>query len=325
MPHCVSCQLDHPRSSFSKNQLSKPAGRCASCVGGGGGGGGGGRPAVQQRGQKRNAARTNSATAASFSNYDLGHPFAEGAFRWVAKGHYTQGNRAGEACVCKWFKSGQVYEETFFAEDVIVSGKAIDIVQKWNDLNLIDRAVRLNLPEVWTFTSSSGEWSDRKCLQEPFIDNWEKFNSNSGWVGDSTNWSDCMQALSHFSYHYTSGQCVLCDLQGGIYADGAVLTDPVILSRNREYGVTDLGQAGISTFFSTHVCNEYCKASWNKPADQQRYLPVQAGTSMAMAPGHLPTRSSRPAMTMAPPPGGGYGTGHTGYTDSDSSSSDGYY
>jgi hypothetical protein len=35
-----------------------------------------------------------------------------------------------------------------------------------------------------------------------------------------------MQALSHFSYHKTGGQLVLCDLQGGIMSRGrgAVLT-----------------------------------------------------------------------------------------------------
>ena len=47
---------------------------------------------------------------------------------------------------------------------------------------------------------------------------------------------------------------MLCDLQGGVYRDGAVLTDPVILSRNKLYGLTDLGPTGISSFFSRHVC-----------------------------------------------------------------------
>jgi hypothetical protein len=221
--------------------------------------------------------------------------------------------------VCKWFKTGQVFEDAFFSEDIKAADKAIDIVQKWNDKAIIDKNVRLNLPEVWTFVPGCSR-AGVKCLQEPFIENWQKFNSNSGWVGgDGTNWSDCMQALSHFSYHYTGGQCVLCDLQGGIYADGAVLTDPVILSRSHEYGVTDLGPAGISTFFSTHVCNEYCRADWSSPADQRRVLPVQSGTSMMMGGQHVPTRSSRPAMSV-PYGGGGYGTGSTGYSDSDSDS-----
>lgn len=47
-----------------------------------------------------------------------------------------------------------------------------------------------------------------------------------------------MQALSHFSYHITGGSYVLCDLQGGIYQHQVILSDPVMLSRFREYGVT---------------------------------------------------------------------------------------
>ena len=35
----------------------------------------------------------------------------------------------------------------------------------------------------------------------------------------------------------------LRDLQGGVYRDGVVLLDPVILSRDRQYGVTALGAA----------------------------------------------------------------------------------
>jgi hypothetical protein len=65
-----------------------------------------------------------------------------------------------------------------------------------------------------------------------------------------------------FSYHITGGNHVLCDLQGGIYQYMIVLSDPVILSRTRQYGVTDLGPAGISSFFSQHSCNKYCRPHW---------------------------------------------------------------
>lgn len=93
-----------------------------------------------------------------------------------------------------------------------------------------------------------------------------------------------MQALSHYSYHKNAGKFLLCDLQGGILSNGrgAVLTDPVILSRDRSYGVTDLGPEGMSTFFSRHVCNGFCMAHWQKPRDQAAYFRVFAGTSMMM-------------------------------------------
>ena len=59
-----------------------------------------------------------------------------------------------------------------------------------------------------------------------------------------------MQALSHYSYHVSSGQFVLCDLQGGIYSDGAIITDPVIISRSAgTYGPTDLGAGWHSELF----------------------------------------------------------------------------
>lgn len=59
-----------------------------------------------------------------------------------------------------------------------------------------------------------------------------------------------MQALSHFSFHISGGHLLLCDLQGGLMRNGVSLTDPVIMSRDMAYGVTDLGTKGISNFFS---------------------------------------------------------------------------
>eukprot|EP00798_Chlamydomonas_sp_ICE-L_P021582 gene21582-28579_t len=214
----------------------------------------------------------------------------------VAKGKYTEGQRAGEACVCKWFKSGSVYEVRFFEEDIKAMEKARDIIVKWNLSAILDSKIKLNIPEVWTFDKDSSDWAGRKTLQEPYIKNYEKFNSNTGWMTDDLPWGRVMQALSHFSYHVTSGQLLLCDLQGGIYRDDAVLTDPVILSRTRAYGVTDLGPEGISTFFSTHECNEFCRKEWQQPRNQGQFYRPQQGTSMAVA-NNVPSRSSRPLMS----------------------------
>ncbi|KAL7526684.1 hypothetical protein ACHAXR_002627 [Thalassiosira sp. AJA248-18] len=176
--------------------------------------------------------------------------------------------------------------------------KAHELVKEWNSRRMIDKIVQVNIPSVWTFDYAviGSPISGKKVLVEPFIHNYQKFNSNTGWADNDTPWPRVMQALSHFSYHVSSGQFVLCDLQGGVYGDSVVLTDPVILSRNKMYGVTDLGPRGISSFFSNHVCNEFCSASWSKPADQRRYFRPQAGTSMVGGGGggtnanqHVPT------------------------------------
>lgn len=226
------------------------------------------------------SARMNNSSKASFSNHDLQHPFAAGGFRWVAKGHYTNGPRNGEACVCKWFKTGHVFEDSFFSLDIKATDKALDLVKEWNSRSFIDKNVMVNIPQVWVFEPGLSNWAGRKVLQEPYIENYVKFNSNSGWADNETPWPRVMQALSHFSYHISGGQFVLCDLQGGVYSNAVVLTDPVILSRRKSFGVTDLGEKGISSFFSNHRCNEFCRSNWSKPNDTTRYFCPQQGTSM---------------------------------------------
>lgn len=56
------------------------------------------------------------------------NPFASGAFRWVAKGVYTSGARSDHACVLKWFKTGAVFEDDYFALDIKAVDRALEIV-----------------------------------------------------------------------------------------------------------------------------------------------------------------------------------------------------
>ncbi|UKZ61643.1 uncharacterized protein TrAtP1_002901 [Trichoderma atroviride] len=129
---------------------------------------------------------------------------------------------------------------------------------------------------------SPSPWAGQTVLCEPFIRDYRRFNSNTGWNDTSNVWGRIMQALSHFSYHGSGGKHVLCDLQGGIISENkAVITDPVILSPNRAYGVTDLGQSGIDNFFSQHVCSEYCRYDWDKPSNPIRRFQSGWGTAMS--------------------------------------------
>jgi len=233
--------------------------------------------------------RCNNSIEAEFYDDSLSSPFAEGGFRYVAEGEYTEGHRKGQKAVCKWFKTGHVHEETFFEQDIRAMEKGVELVQLWNQQNFIHNRIRVNVPEVWTFPRSDFFFTDTQVLVEPFIRNYQKFNSNSGWVlkpspllDSSSQWSLVMQALSHFTYHITNGQYLLCDLQGGIYPEtnAAVLTDTAIHSAKKEFGVTDYGQQGISTFFCQHKCNRFCQPYWRKPQDQTQYYRSQEGTSM---------------------------------------------
>ena len=66
------------------------------------------------------------------------------------------------------------------------------------------------------------------------------------------------QAFSHFSYCYTQGQTLVCDIQG---VDD-LYTDPQIHSRDgKGWGHGNLGAQGMLKFFETHHCNAICKSA----------------------------------------------------------------
>eukprot|EP00535_Pseudo-nitzschia_heimii_P013050 CAMPEP_0197195208 /NCGR_PEP_ID=MMETSP1423-20130617/30653_1 /TAXON_ID=476441 /ORGANISM="Pseudo-nitzschia heimii, Strain UNC1101" /LENGTH=160 /DNA_ID=CAMNT_0042648783 /DNA_START=9 /DNA_END=488 /DNA_ORIENTATION=+ len=155
---CSSCNRNLSENSYSVNQWRKGEGcsRCHSCVNGGYWHGDlvQEEQRYQQQVQKLNidpseTARINDATRAEIFDHDLHNPFASGSFRWVAKGRYTEGNRAGQECVCKWFKKGGVFEARYFQSDLETVQKAIELITKWNESRFVDKMVKINKPEVW--------------------------------------------------------------------------------------------------------------------------------------------------------------------------------
>jgi hypothetical protein len=205
--------------------------------------------------------------------------YEHGKFKVVDKCIYTEGPDKGEACVSKHFKKGSVFEERYFAEDIQNVQKAQEIVRAFNLAGIANKTIYMNSPAIWEDKIPAIDGSRAKYLVEPMIEGeFIKFNSNSGHV----NGANVMQALSHFSYDHTGGQELLCDLQGGRYSSSYVLTDPVVMSRAGDYGVTDLGSKGISNFFSQHKCNEFCRPTWKKPLFAVQCLAVQEGTSMSL-------------------------------------------
>lgn len=90
----------------------------------------------------------------------------------------------------------------------------------------------------------------------------------------------CVQALSHFSYHISKRDLLLCDLQGAAFDSGAVLTDPVIISNDGRFGPADMGARGMANFFHHHTCNRFCRPEWRRPARTAAEFPKRRGTSM---------------------------------------------
>jgi len=117
--------------------------------------------------------------------------------------------------------------------------------------------IYINEAEVWT-----KEDTQEKGLIEPYLgSHFAKFNSNSGWDSGA---HPLMAAFSHWIYHNSKGGLLVCDLQGLQHRDYYILTDPVILSRGRRFGVTDGGEDAMDKFFANHRCGVYCHPSWKR-------------------------------------------------------------
>ncbi|KAJ8061769.1 hypothetical protein OCU04_009566 [Sclerotinia nivalis] len=228
----------------------------------------------------------------SKATVDTSKIFASGTFKNVWAGRYIEGQRIGQECVSKEFKTGSVIEEHYFEEELEIIRRTQEIVDGFHAARIIGgRDIIVNTPSIWTYAAGAGPKTGHKCLVEPMIENFEKFNSNTGWTSRDTVWNDAMQALSHFSYHDSGREYLLCDLQGGSYSDGYILSDPVIMSRAQDCGPADLGLDGIESFFQRHRCGQFCNRNWMKPGITGRVpIPMRQGTSMVA---RLPTRQSR--------------------------------
>eukprot|EP00392_Amoebophrya_sp_AT5.2_P004925 g4934.t1 len=220
-------------------------------------------------------ANRNSDRNAVFAPHDR---IGEGKHKYVVRGLYDN----GEPSVHKFLKTGATFSSECFEDDVKCAKRALPIIAAFHKyLDTETRygrgqvSIRLNVPECWE-QPDAGPLCGQKALTEPRIENFKKFNSNSG-AADLQ--AQVAQALSHFSYHCSDGTELLCDLQGGKQRDSYVLSDVVIMSAEKKYGITDLGLAGIENFCARHQCNAFCSDKWKKwEGARTRYQPVMSTT-----------------------------------------------
>ena len=100
----------------------------------------------------------------------------------------------------------------------------------------------------------------RYFIVEPKLQNaeYKRFNTNTGVI---TEFRPTLEAFAHFTYEYTKGYLVVCDLQGIELADEFLLTDPAIHCIDTlRFGRTNFGKEGINQLFlANHRCNDICK------------------------------------------------------------------
>jgi hypothetical protein len=230
---------------------------------------------------------------------DTSYILGQGQFRIAFGGTYIGGNRNQQEAVCKRFKPVYVgMEQEFFNTDFKVADKASELALDWNQFCELGKEIMITKGDVMVI-------GIYRYLVEPLIRYFEKFTSNSGWIADLGWESQAMEAFSHYTYHRSGGQLLVCDLQGRYrynrYSKAKSrfeLTDVAICSRQRRYGPTDLGEKGIETFFANHVCNRYCHRNdeqWARPRSPRHWFQSTSQTSMLRSTANNLLRTNNPA------------------------------
>jgi hypothetical protein len=225
--------------------------------------------------------RQTSPFNAIFNAEDIQNPKMQGGYTYVALGSYctnSKGPDKVDRCIIKWWKSGPVQSHDLYDIYMRRILKAYDLIMMFNHEKIILEPVYLQIPSIVQLDSGN------IVLQEPYIEQYQKWNSNSGWYSKSNDsWSLAFQALSHFSYHISDGLYVLCNVTGGLIGEReteAILTDVVVHSRSREFDAADLGTSGIYNFFANHQCNEFCNPGWFTPIKHKKIFPTQPQTML---------------------------------------------
>jgi len=163
------------------------------------------------------AARTNLT-----SNSVQLHPdriLGEGAFRTAYSATYRGGNRNNQEAVAKCFKPYyKIMETEYFESDFEAADKAIQYAEEWNNMCANQYIVpQHTIKDIRTILITRGDIhtiGGTKYLVEPLIRGFTKFTSNNGWISDKEKWQGkMMEAFTHYTYHRSGGNLIVCDLQ----------------------------------------------------------------------------------------------------------------
>jgi len=209
----------------------------------------------------------------------------EGASRWaypaeVKEGRYL-GWDAGTKLVVKVIKTS-AYKEGVRMGDADIEAQRLtcDYAKEFNaeqkpTKNGESCRIHVRLGKLDTADGDKRENGVRRIVkgekmlvEQRIHGEYEKFNSNSGWTANNGLLPDF---FSHWSYAHSGGRLLICDLQGHKGRPGGpkygdqtyyyLFTDPAVMSVDKCYGCTDLGEPGIANWFTHHVCNDMCRTA----------------------------------------------------------------
>eukprot|EP00943_MAST-04B_sp_MAST-4B-sp1_P000441 g441.t1 len=205
-------------------------------------------------------------------------PFCNGEFRYAfagtIKGPIPDGFRTRHVVVKIFIR------HTAALEDVNLDIAALQVAGKFatlfNAANYVNRTVKFCEAMVSQIDKKGytgwfllfGAARSKKYVVDEYVtveqhlgEGYTKWNNNWGYFDSD---SITMPGFSHFTFHQSGCNMLVCDLQGCKEGDEYRLTDPAVHSLEKKFGKTDMGPLGMLMFFATHKCNFICK-QFKKP------------------------------------------------------------
>ncbi|CAG8711669.1 uncharacterized protein OCT59_002205 [Rhizophagus irregularis] len=196
----------------------------------------------------------------SFSFKIASQPFSAGAEKCAYYVIDTKSNPTKKMVIKKYLNVGKCNPLEKYLESVEVSSVAIFLSTEFNRITERKKIPKINFLDVKLLRNGTIINDHQYYSIESKLENaeYKRFNTNSGVI---TEFRLTLEAFVHFTYEYTEGYLVVCDLQGIELDDKFLLTDPAIhCIDSLRFGGTNFGEDGINKLFlANHRCNDICK------------------------------------------------------------------
>ncbi|PKC61296.1 kinase-like protein [Rhizophagus irregularis] len=196
----------------------------------------------------------------SFSFKIASQPFSAGVEKCAYFAFDIKSNPAKNMVMKEYLYVGRNDPFEKYLEAVEVSTVAHFLATKFNLISERKSIPKVNFLYTKLLRCGTIDLCTRYYTIEPRLKDTEykRFNANTGVI---TELRPTLEAFVHFTYEYTKGYLVVCDLQGIELNNEFLLTDPAIHCIDPlRFGRTNFGKNGIKQLFlGNHRCNNVCK------------------------------------------------------------------
>ncbi|CAG8561476.1 9894_t:CDS:2 [Acaulospora colombiana] len=186
-------------------------------------------------------------------------PFSSGVEKYAYFSIDTKRNPPRRMVMKEYFKNDSRNPFEKYLEAIEISSVASFLSIRFNSAARRKNICSINFLDV-KLVRVAMNGRTRYYITEPELQGakFKRFNVNSGLIVEHR---PTLEAFVHFSYWYTDGYLVICDLQGIENTDQFLLTDPAIHCTDPlRFGRTNLGKRGIEKcFIEKHRCNDICE------------------------------------------------------------------